>query len=589
MIKKFKSLLALLLATTLVLLAGCQGNTPEGGASSTTSSYTTNGTETNATDTMASTTTNADDKTTTFATSQSSSHSTAKPSNTQSSTTTGTKPSGHVCTFDQKIAETQYLKAEATCAIRAEYYYSCSCGKKGEKTFFKGKLKDHKFDQEIAEFSFLVSYATNKSPAVFYRSCVCGAKGTETFIAKEETLYKPTSLTITLYDTQKATAGKCEYGFTFNTINKPKEPVIQIKKQGTDTWEEHKLYYEEASSFNEDGSVLTYYISKTEITLSTNTTYVYRAYDKQVKIGTKETTLKTKDPKKSTFTFVNVTDTQNGSSYFNRVLSSVTDKADFLIHTGDIVESGAYEKEWTDMLEGNFEYLSRIPLMHASGNHESTYKGGPNEAYKHFNNKIPDQSSTKLGYFYSFIYGNAKFIILNTNDLTENKLKDEQYNWLINELENNTCKWTIVAFHHPLYSVGESANIIFTQTLREQLHGIFVQYGVDVVLQGHDHTVSRTFPINKNGVPQTEKTQIIDGVKHILNPDGVIYAMSGVSGVQTHPIHTMDKVNHAYSNGAYTAMWSEYTINGDTMTVAIKRHNSVDEEIVYTWGIKKSS
>lgn len=605
MMKKCKSLLSILSVIALMLCSGCQGNGSEGGVSS--SSSTTSGTETNATDTTASTTTATekatdntdvsttvndgtmtDAKTTTFATSHSSSNTTQKPSRTQSSATTGTKPSGHVCTFDKKVVEAQYLKVEATCTVRPEYYYSCACGKKGDKTFFKGNLKEHKYDLEIAEHPFLVSYATNKTPAVFYRSCICGAKNTETFTAKEETLYKPTSLTVTLYNSQKS-----EYGFTFNTINQPKEPVIQIKKQGTDTWEEHKAYYDEASSFNKDGTKLTYYISKTEITLKANTTYVYRAYDKQANVGTKETTLKTKDPKKGTFTFVHVGDTQDGPTYFNRVLSSVVDKTDFLIHTGDAVESSKHEHEWTDMLEGNFEYLSRIPIMPVSGNHETTYKNGSNETFKHFNNKTPVQNSTTLGYFYSFTYGNTKFIMLNTNDLTENKLKDEQYKWLVNELKANTCKWTVVALHNPLYSVGKYGALAASNTislaLREQLQGIFAQYGVDVVLQGHDHVVSRTFPIDENGAPQTEKKETVNGVEYAVDPDGVIYVMSGTAGVQTRSPSVIDKINYAYTSGSQTSTWSEFAFKGNTLTVTIKYHDGVNEVIQHTWGIKKSS
>ena len=54
---------------------------------------------------------------------------------------------------------------------------------------------------------------------------------TEIVLTEEDRpLYKPTSLTVTLYDAQKSV-----YGFTFNTSNKPINPVIQIKKLGADT------------------------------------------------------------------------------------------------------------------------------------------------------------------------------------------------------------------------------------------------------------------------------------------------------------------------------------------------------------------
>ena len=141
-------------------------------------------------------------------------------------------------------------------------------------------------------------------------------------------------------------------------------------------------------SYDNNDYLLTYYISKAQVHLSSNTTYVYRAYDKGAEIGTDEVTFTTKNPKSSSFTFVHVSDSQAGSKDFGRVLSCVTDKADFLLHTGDVVESSKYEPEWTAMLDGNFEYLSRLPFMAISGNHETTYKSGYNETYKHFNNNI---------------------------------------------------------------------------------------------------------------------------------------------------------------------------------------------------------
>ena len=91
--------------------------------------------------------------------------------------------------------------------------------------------------------------------------------------------------------------------------------------------------------------------------------------------------------------------------------------------------------------------------MAISGNHETTYQNGSYETYKHFNNKIPEQSSTQKGYFYSFVYGDVKFIMLNTNDLSSNVLKAEQYDWLVNELETNTCKYIYIFHKHVQFSV----------------------------------------------------------------------------------------------------------------------------------------
>ncbi len=51
----------------------------------------------------------------------------------------------HECKFDQKVATEEYLKSEATCNYKPIYYYSCSCGKKGEASFFSGSAKGHRY------------------------------------------------------------------------------------------------------------------------------------------------------------------------------------------------------------------------------------------------------------------------------------------------------------------------------------------------------------------------------------------------------------------------------------------------------------
>ena len=500
----------------------------------------------------------------------------------------------HQCRFIEKSTEAQYRKSEATCLSPAEYYYSCSCGAKGEEVFTDGDLGDHRYTQKVAEERFFKSAATKESPALYYLSCVCGLAGTETFkhggillTAEEKKLYQPTSLTVTLYDSQELV-----YGFTYNTTKQPLDPVIQVKKNGEEAWSEYPLSSERSSSYNKDETRLTYYVTKGTVALEANTTYIYRIYDKDADVGSEEATLTTKNPKADAFTFVHVSDSQDGPDYFKFALSSVVDRADFLLHTGDVVESSKYEQEWTTMLDGSFEYLSQIPMMAISGNHETTYKSGAYETYKHFHNKMPEQD-TRAGYYYSFIYGNVKFIMLNTNVLANNRLLDAQYEWLENELKTNTCKWTVVALHNPLYSVGKyGANPDRNQialALQTQLRGLFAQYGVDIVLQGHDHAISRTFPIDADGVPQKETVETIDGVAYSVDPSGVIYVMNGPAGSQTREPYSIDETLYAYAERSRPASWAEFSFDDDTLTVTVKYRVGKTPGVYQTWGIKKTA
>ncbi len=135
----------------------------------------------------------------------------------------GEQRENHTHTFDQRNSASRYLKSEATCTHKAEYYFSCSCGEKGAEGFEYGDLakhvfenyvsnddatcskfatetatcknctatdtrdisdskKPHSFTFEAAKQEYLKTAATCTSMAVYYKSCKdCGARGEETF------------------------------------------------------------------------------------------------------------------------------------------------------------------------------------------------------------------------------------------------------------------------------------------------------------------------------------------------------------------------------------------------------------------------
>ena len=158
---------------------------------------------------------------------------------------------------------------------------------------------------------------------------------------------------MTLYDSENSV-----YGFTYNCKEEPLRPVICVREMGGEWTEYPALTEETTSQFKTTGDFYTYYVVKTEIELLPDTTYEYYAYDKYVEVGTETATLKTKDPKSTEFTFIHVSDSQEYPDYFGDTLKQCVGQADFLLHTGDVVEWSKYEEEWTAMLDGNFDYLS---------------------------------------------------------------------------------------------------------------------------------------------------------------------------------------------------------------------------------------
>jgi hypothetical protein len=147
--------------------------------------------------------------------------------------------------------------------------------------------------------------------------------------------------------------------------------------------------------------------------------------------------------------------------------------------------------------------------------------------------------------------------------------------------------------HNPMYSVGKygadpNLNSI-SLALRGQLQGIFAEYGVDLVLQGHDHAISRTYPIKAKGNPATETWQTIDGVQYSMDPDGVLYVMNGPAGEQDREVYKANDRLYKYAKGSKDGSWAEFAIDGNKMTVTVNYLSSDNQIATYEkWGIIKN-
>ena len=429
------------------------------------------------------------------------------------------------------------------------------------------------------------------------------ANGTPSF----DSGYIPTTVTLTLHGTNA-------YGVTWQTAKLPTGSVVQVSKGSSfneKSYTEFKATVTEEQSYNAWGSSYSFYVSKAVIKgLEPGTTYTYRCYDKTSKMKGDSFSFKTKS-KSSSFKFIHLSDTQvsagdsqspdgsgTGDFVANNTMLGISKngfKPEFILHTGDIVEWSKYESYWDSMINTNKKYFAGMPVMALSGNHETTYRNGTSEIYKHFNYDIPSRfkQNASKGFSYSYDYGNTKFIMLNTNNLVNNKLSDADYNWLADTLKYNDKKWTIVSMHHPMYSVGSwgadpSKNAV-SLSLREQLSDLFAQEGVDLVLQGHDHVYSNTYPIGVGGTVQTDyESETIKGVTYHKNPNGVIYAMHGPSGNQLRDENSnLESKYYEYHSGSGKASWAEIEVTDSLLTVKVYNYNAGQTKLAFSYGIKK--
>ena len=158
----------------------------------------------------------------------------------------------------------------------------------------------------------------------------------------------------------------------------------------------------------------------------------------------------------------------------------------FAISAGDQVNKTgkAKEEEYAAYLSASA--LKSLPVATTIGNHDSL---NPDYSY-HFNNPNPTgKGMTEAGGDYYYSYGPGLFIVLNTNNY--NVAEHEQS--IKQAVENfPDAKWRVVTIHQDIYGSGLDHSDTDGMILRTQLTPVFDRYDIDVVLQGHDHTYSRS-------------------------------------------------------------------------------------------------
>ena len=187
-------------------------------------------------------------------------------------------------------------------------------------------------------------------------------------------------------------------------------------------------------------------------------------------------------PDQTEFTFVAFGDTRTNNQYHQEVVDQiVTVEPDFVLHTGDLVAMGTATHQWRNFFAIERELLSHAPFYPTLGNHE-----GINPRYFDYF-YLPGNE-----HWYTFEYGNARFVALQVDRFEYHHPGSKQYVWLEEVLASNTQPWLFVYFHLSPYTSVEDENTDDDEGgARETLPQLFGQYGVDVVFSGHSHSYER--------------------------------------------------------------------------------------------------
>lgn len=189
------------------------------------------------------------------------------------------------------------------------------------------------------------------------------------------------------------------------------------------------------------------------------------------------------------YTFVVFGDSRSRVGSHQMVVNRVRREVpDFILGTGDMVNDGYQEAEWQQFFEIERNLLRENAMFPSVGNHDRQGRGRTADNYRKYFS-LPENSPDPERY-YAFTYGNARFLILDSN--TYSFSLSDQTAWIEQQLQaarlDKSIEHIFVSMHHPPFSVSLHGG----QTeLRERWTPLYEKYRVDAVFSGHDHVYSR--------------------------------------------------------------------------------------------------
>lgn len=283
---------------------------------------------------------------------------------------------------------------------------------------------------------------------------------------------------------------------------------------------------------------------------------------------------------------------------------------------------------------GYGEVFPRVPFMATPGNHDygtvlNILTGANPTAHDGPYYDIVDVPTNgeiggvPSGYelYYSFDYGNAHFISMNSEigsifngswDWTGaspfNSFNGSPFtDWLHADLQANDKPWVIAYVHQPPHTDGSHESDafweVYMKAMRDNIMPILESYGVDLIMAGHSHVYERSFLINgyySADFSQFNASHVVDDASGRLSQNdpyhkffdgpqpnhGTMYIVQGNSGSNDSDANLQHPAMY-YGHGCDTCVGSTMLyIHGDTLS---GYYLTKDGEILDDWAIIKSN
>ncbi|AYG05113.1 purple acid phosphatase family protein [Gryllotalpicola protaetiae] len=244
--------------------------------------------------------------------------------------------------------------------------------------------------------------------------------------------------------------------------------------------------------------------------------------------------------------------------------------AELLVSGGDQVETANTESQWDAFLGS--DKLRQYPWAATIGNHDvggkayEQHLATPNtdRSAAYYVDGKPSGASSGGDYWY--IYKDVLFIDLNSNSYATSQggggdAAHLAYVTSVVNQHGGDAKYTVLVYHHAIYSPADHAKDADNKVRRVDFPTTFSRLGVDLVLQGHDHSYSRSYEI-KNGAKANPDEQPGDA-DVFTGPGGVVYVTANsASGSKYYDLTTPDNSGTSGAgNGADPLKPQDYWYN----------------------------
>lgn len=303
-------------------------------------------------------------------------------------------------------------------------------------------------------------------------------------------------------------------------------PTHQYHKSG---WQKATTIEAAQEKFSTNMKTLLVYYA-TAVSLQPGTSYTYRVGEAGHWSDAAQFT--TPAEKMTAFKFLVFGDSQSGlpkdpeyRPWGKTIRNAYTAHPDaaFFMNVGDLVEVGQDYAHWQNWYAAAKDVMEQLPCMAVTGNHETYDVPEENHSvlplYFKKQLRLPFNGPADMkGQVYSFDYGDAHIAVLDSQAAEEQAYVPDMLNlqakWLDEDLAGSRKEWNIVLFHKtPYYNKATRSN----EAVKAALTPVLDRHHVDLVINGHDHGYSRTYPIYQD--------------TFMDNPSkGTVYLVAGRSG-----------------------------------------------------------